>query len=457
MKITKPVFAAFLCCSSASFAWSGAVLSLADAVAGSVEHSYELKSRSAAVSGAEAAARRAAAMRLPGLRFRSEAVRGDDPVYVFGSLLRQKAFTMDDFALDKLNEPSPMANFSNSLELSVPLFTGFKIRDSRRLAGIAAAQGRAARGFAEKGTAFETTQKYLMLLLKTELARLAGETAASTRDELAAADRLKDKGLVLGSDYYAAQAILSSLAAAETGFAGEARAAAASINVLMGVEAGAAVTPSGALARPPYSLPGEQELLSGIEMRRGDITAARLQSEAAEIAKNMESNSLLPQIGAFAGVQTDTKDFSANPFRHMAGVSMTIPLGDFTRGARVEEKAAAKTQAENSALAMRDAAAGLIAEYYRGYESAKAVLPRTEEAEDNARRSLELFKPMFRQGRQSVLEVVRAEAALMSARAARTETIFRLHSYYAALMFVSGNLDGARIAEISAALSGGSK
>lgn len=449
-----PVLAALMFCAAVPAAWGGTGLTLSEAVAKSASHSYELKSRDAEISRAEAGARQAGAMRLPSLQLRSELTRGDDPVYVFGSLLRQKKFGMSDFAIDKLNSPESKVNFANSLELGVPLFTGFKLRDYRRLAGLAVEQGRKVRGFAEKGAAFETTQKYLMLSLKTELARIAGETIDSTKEEIAAADRLKEKGFVLGSDYYAAQAVLSSLSASRTGFASEALGVAAAINVRMGLEPETPLTLPATLEKHIYRLPAEQELIRDAGTLRGDINAARLQAEAAEIQRNMETNSALPQIGAFAALQTNTENFSSNPFQHMAGISMTIPFGDFARGSRREEKAAAKAQAENSALALRDAAAGLIAEYYRNYESAKAVLPQAEETVANASQSLELFKPMFRQGRQSVLEVVRAEAALMGARAALAETIFKVHSYYAALMFFSGNLDESRTAEISAALSG---
>ncbi|MDP2866092.1 MAG: TolC family protein, partial [Elusimicrobiota bacterium] len=229
--LKAPVLATLLFCAAAPAARGGTVLTLSEAVARSVSHSYELKSRDADISRAEAGARQAGAMRLPVLQLRSEMTRGDDPVYVFGSLLRQKKFGMSDFSIDRLNKPDSKVNFANSLELGMPLFTGFKLRDYRRLAGIAVEQGRKVRGFAEKGTAFETTQKYLLLSLKTELARIAGETISSTKDEIAAADRLKEKGFVLGSDYYAAQAVLSSLSAAKTGFAGEAQGVAAAINV----------------------------------------------------------------------------------------------------------------------------------------------------------------------------------------------------------------------------------
>lgn len=440
--------------SASAFAQERGALSLSAVVDKALAHSFELKGRAAGVDQARASMRHAEALALPGFQFRSELTEGDDPVYVFGSLLRQSKFGMSDFALDKLNTPDAHANFSNSVEMNVPLFTGFRIRDYKRLGASAVAQGEAARSFAEKAAAFETAQKYLLFSFKSELARLAGEAARLTALELETADRLKARGLVLGSDYYAARAILGSLNAAKTAFEKESQSSAAALKVLMGLPPQTGLSLRGGLTRHVYVLPPEAELLAGLEARRGDIAAAKLQAEAAAIARGLEENSSLPQVGAFASLTSNTGNFSTNPIRQIAGVGMTIPFGDFARSARVEEREAARRQAENAALALRDGVVVQLAQYYRDYESALAVLPQAEESVADAERSLELFKPLFRQGRQSVLEVARAESALMNARAARAEAIFKLHSFYTALLFLSGRLDGAAVNGISSALLG---
>jgi outer membrane protein TolC len=133
---------------------------------------------------------------------------------------------------------------------------------------------------------------------------------------------------------------------------------------------------------------------------------------------------------------------------------MTVPFGDFTRSPRVKQREAQKLQAQEQAAALADAATADLLRYRREYESAKAALPAAREAVENAQRSLELFKPLFRQGRQSVLEVVRAEAALMSARSSLAEITFKLHFYYAASLFMAGEFDQTAADNISAALGG---
>ena len=420
-------------------------------------YSYRIKSRAASVDAAQASVRRADAMKLPSISYDLALTRGNDPVYVFGSLLRQHQFTMDDFSLDKLNTPDERVNFSNALTVQLPLFTGFKIRDYRKLDELALRQGEAARDFTAQAEMFGAVQNYLMLAFKTELAKIAAEAESSTRAELAMADQLRSKGFVLGSDYYAAQAALASISVAKTGFENDEQAESAALNVRMGRAPQTPVVAGAGFAAHFYAVPEEAVLLAGLDAQRGDINAARLQAQSAELARTMESNSTLPQIGAFAQMQTNTEDFSANPFNNMVGVSMTIPFGDFTRVPRMDEKAAQKAQAENEAKAMRDSAAAELVRYRRGYESAQKVLPQAQAVVSSAQHSLELFKPMFRQGRQSVLEVVRAEAALMSARAAAAETVFKLHSCYASVIFVSGKFDLAAASAIDAGLAGDAK
>src|SRR5271166_2161786 len=56
---------------------------------------------------ASAGVRAARSSLMPHLSFAETGTRGDDPIYVFGTKLRQSRFTNADFALNKLNSPLP--------------------------------------------------------------------------------------------------------------------------------------------------------------------------------------------------------------------------------------------------------------------------------------------------------------------------------------------------------------
>ncbi len=429
-------------------------ISLSQAARETTAFSRMLKSRAAAVEAARQGVNQADAMRLPKLSYQSALTTGNDPVYVFGSLLRQDSFTAGHFDLDKLNSPDNRTNFSNALALDVPLFTGFKIRDQRSLGENYLAQSQSSLDYTQQAELFSTTQTYLMLALKTELAEVAAQAQKSAEEQIKTADRLRSKGFVLGSDYYAAQAAVSSIKTARTMFENDILAQSAALAVRLGRNPENILNPSGNFAAFIYNIGNEQEKLQKLSQTRGDLIAARLEAKNADIARSLESNSLMPQIGLFAQLQTNTRDFSTNPLLNTVGVSMTVPFGDFTRSPRVKQREAQKLQAQEQASALADAAAADLLRYRREYESAKSALPAAREAVENAQRSLELFKPLFRQGRQSVLEVVRAEAALMSARSALAEITFKLHFYYAASLFMAGEFDQTAADNISAALGG---
>jgi len=63
---------------------------------------------------------------LPQLGFTEDISRGNDPVYAFGTCLGQRQFTQADFALNALNFPQPIENFSSRFSGQWVAFDSFK-------------------------------------------------------------------------------------------------------------------------------------------------------------------------------------------------------------------------------------------------------------------------------------------------------------------------------------------
>ena len=63
---------------------------------------------------------------MPKITFTESAVRGNDPVFVFGTRLRQQSFTAADFAFNQLNTPTPISNFSSRFSGQWSLFDGLQ-------------------------------------------------------------------------------------------------------------------------------------------------------------------------------------------------------------------------------------------------------------------------------------------------------------------------------------------
>jgi outer membrane protein len=87
-------------------------ITLQQAVNIALEKNPERKAALADTRAASADVREARSFLLPHVTFSEVATQGNDPVYVFGSKLRQQRFTTADFALNVLNTPTPFGNFA---------------------------------------------------------------------------------------------------------------------------------------------------------------------------------------------------------------------------------------------------------------------------------------------------------------------------------------------------------
>ncbi len=126
-KVVMSIATLWLTCSFASAQQEAqpASLSLQQAVTIALEKNPLRKAAIADTKAASAGVRQARSFLMPHLSFSETATRGDDPVYVFGSKLRQQRFTTADFALNKLNTPLPFGNFATRFGGTWNLFDSF--------------------------------------------------------------------------------------------------------------------------------------------------------------------------------------------------------------------------------------------------------------------------------------------------------------------------------------------
>ena len=123
-------------------------LSLRQAIEQALKQNPQAAMANADLKAAEAGVSQARSGLLPRLNFAEDISRGNDPVYVFGTRLRQQRFTASDFALNSLNRPTPVGNFATRFSGSWMLFNWFgtqeQIKGARFAAASAASMGETA-------------------------------------------------------------------------------------------------------------------------------------------------------------------------------------------------------------------------------------------------------------------------------------------------------------------------
>lgn len=412
--------------------------------------------RSPALAGARAREREARAAgeeafysRFPRLSAGASAMTSDDPLFAFGSLLRERRVTQADFAPGTLNRPGYRSAVRGGLELGMPLFTGFELTRARELARLAEKEAAAGGGSAGQAVRLRAVDGYVRALRDRELLAELDERIASGLKAVQSAERLAKQGLALGSDHQAALAILSGLKARRARAAAEKAAHDAELAVLTG---GRGPEPAGTLA--PWTPPLEEDeaLVAAALADRPDLHAARARVSGAGVRERGAAESLLPVVDAFASVENSADGLNSGAASRWLGLRVKVPFGDPAyRSRRGRAKAAAEAEAASRSQAEDEVRAEVLGRA-AGLRGLAAVLPALDESLSRARRSLELVRPLYREGRQSVMEVLRAEDSVAQAQEARLEALYRLRSGWAALRAALGRLGDADVEQIARSL-----
>lgn len=405
-----------------------------------------MKAAEAKVRQAEAGRRQATAMRFPMLSARSQFTRSDNPVYVFGTLMQQGHFGPQNFAIDSLNNPGPLTNIQSALDLGIPLFTGFELTSAARLSELSWHEASSGREGAAQQLRLQTASLFFQLLFYRDLLKNLDDRIVASGQEIADAGNLKARGVVLGSDYYAAEAIHSGLKGWKIQVQADQSTALARLAILSGKEGW---QPTGSLTGKMPEVASKEDLMKTALIKRPELLAAESRVTMADVNRRQAGRALLPKIQAFASLATNTDDFSSNPSNYLFGVGATFPLGDPAYFARRSGSLAAEEAAAESRTQLEESIRIEVSQAYEAYQGARAGLSLAKDTQERAAKSLELFRPLYRSGRQSILEVLRAEEASARTQATYLQALLNIHVDYLQLQAAAGCLDQTVITQLS--------
>ncbi len=146
---------------------------------------------------------------LPQLGFSEDISRGNDPVYVFGERLRERQFTQADFALNALNRPQPIGNFSSRFSGSWLAFDSFKTEKEIRRAGLLQKSASSAASAANQQIVLEVVGAYQSVLYAQREVDVAEHEEHTAQALLTEVDDHAKAGLAVESDRMAAEVNLA--------------------------------------------------------------------------------------------------------------------------------------------------------------------------------------------------------------------------------------------------------
>ena len=253
---------------------------------------------------AKSAATLARTQLLPQLNFTEDISRGNDPVYAFGTRLRQRQFTQADFALNALNFPQPVGNFSSRFSGSWAAFDSFKTQREIRRADLFQKSANSSARAADQQIVLRVVGAYQAVLYaqrEIDVAQHEQETAAAL---LTSVEEHVNAGLAVESDRMSA--LVNSAARKEELIAaqGDLELAWAELREAMGAPE---LKASELKPIEPHSFPQqpmEEELATAIKARP-DLMALGLTQSAQASAVSAARSDFGPRVSAYGNWEED--------------------------------------------------------------------------------------------------------------------------------------------------------
>jgi outer membrane protein TolC len=417
-------------------------LTLPQAVSMALEKNPVHKAALADIRISTAAVRESRAPLLPKITFTESALRGNDPVFVFGSHLRQQNFTLADFALNRLNTPTPISNFSSRFSGQWNLFDGLQswYAVSRAKYLKQAAEQQLDRG--DQELVYQAVQAYYGTLLaqrQVQVAEAGVETAQATE---ASSRTHVESGMVVEADLLSAQVATAArkqeLIAAQNALS----LARTQLALAVGVSSDTLFEPQDALSERTFSPPPVAELEAVAIDKRPDLKRIELERNAQDKSILAAKGAFAPRLNVFGSWQTDSPTPGWNGGNNwIAGAELQFDLFD---GGGKRANLAMQRAMQEKAVAMRDSFRDQIRlqvrKAYYEYDAARQQVDVASTAVAQAEESRRINQNRYDGGLTTISDLLQVQEAAQRAKADYWQAVYRVQTSYAGVELATGTI-----------------
>ena len=378
----------------------------------------------------------------------------DDPVGVFGDLLRQKAFTEKDFELNSLNTPRHRTNYHFAVAGEMLLFDSFntisKIRSARRLVKSAELEA----DFTEMEASFVTLENYLAVLLAEELLKITTDLKGVIDQDLKQADDLRQKGMILGADFYTAKVSSAGIERELNQARARLKTSRMFMNILMGEDPLLVWNPVGKIPGAAQDKGELQNWIAEAYQQRKDLVAMDSMIDAERIELLRQKTSFLPKIYGFGDLDADSHDLRSSGKNFTVGVRGSIDLFDPTYPGRTQKAKHRYEELKVDRQALRDEIARQLIGELANYETVTVDHPVVLQAFQDATQASDQTAKLYQEGRKSIADLLAIRSVYLETASGLQQLLFSLELEHAKLLFLSGQLTEAGLHQVAERLKG---
>jgi outer membrane protein TolC len=389
---------------------------------------------------ARSAASMARTRLLPQLNFTEDISRGDDPVYAFGTRLRQRQFTEADFALSALNFPQPIGNFSTRFSGSWMAFDSLKTQKEIHRADLYKQSALSSAKAVDQQIVFRVVGAYQQVLYaqrEIDVAQHEQETAAAL---LTSVDEHVKAGLAVESDRMSAEVNVAARKEELIAAQGDLELAWAQLREAMGDRELQAteLKPIEPHAFPQNTL---EEELATAEKTRPDLAALGQEQSAQASAVGAAKSDFGPRVNAYGNWEEDQSSFAGSGGNNwVAGVEISVDILPLGRRALLSRESAAKQKIDAQVAASQQHLRLEVSRAHIHQKTAELSLETARAAMDQSAKSLRILKNRYGAGLATITDLLRAEDAERQSQSNYWHAVYGNAMAYTELLYATGTL-----------------
>jgi outer membrane protein TolC len=399
-----------------------------------------MRATSAGREIADAQAQEAEAGRFPLVQLSETWINGNNPVFVFGSLLEQGRFAQRNFDLRSLNNPDPLNNFRFGVTIKAPLYDGRQTSTRIAVARLNQKQADAQADQMAQRVRFEALKAYYGVLLAQMKKEVADEAVKLAEADVERSRDRVETGMTVSSDLLSAEAQLAEFRQQQIQSAGEIVIARAALNTAIGLPVDAPQNVSGRLVAKTFVVASQDELMRTALDRRPDYSRAALAGESRRERLKGARSEFLPRVDAFANAGASGANWADGSGDYLIGTSVTFNLFDAGRKARIAQARAAAELAASEQEQLANQIRFEVVRAYQEYVTARERLIVAERVISHAAEALRIVQDRYHEGLTTITEALRAETALARARLNLLAARYDHYVGYASVLLATGGL-----------------
>ncbi len=425
-------------------AYAQASLTLSEAVKLALTRHPSLEAATARVQAAESRIAQARAGWLPRATYTEGFQEGNNPVFVFGSLLTQHQFAASNFNLGTLNRPDAFSNFQSQVSVDQVVYDFGATRSAIQAAQIGKQMTEQERRRVELALIAGVARAYHGVALTAESLHLAEASLKSANADLERSRSLLRAGVATEADVLSVQVHASSMSEYRARAAADLRIAQAALNEALGLPLDDQHTLTTPMESPTLTTNIGTAHETQAVSSRPELLSARLGKDLGAAQESAAKSQYWPVIGLRGVFEADRQNFASKGganWLFVASARWTLFDGNRTRAsvaeARHMQAAAAAGEKQMDAavrLEVRRAGANL--------DASRERVTTTRDTVAQAEESLRIIRNRYSNGLATVTDLLRSETALLESKTRRLAALYDQRTAAVQLEAATGALNG---------------